>query len=70
MASAADLVAAAFFGSAHDCASCERHGCITIVLDPGCSLTRLGTDHICDLHKVPRRQFPSIKMLRVQGRWD
>jgi hypothetical protein len=32
-------------------------------------LTTLGTDHICDLHKVPRRLFPSIQMLRMQGVW-
>jgi hypothetical protein len=65
MASAGDLIAAAFFGSAHDRARRERHGCIPILLDPGRFLTTLGTDHICDLHKVPRRLFPSIQMLRV-----
>ena len=45
--------------------------CITIVLDNSDFLTRLGTDHIWGLRdEVPRQPLPSIRMLRVQGRWD
>ena len=59
MASAVDLDRGCIFGNA-DGARRKLRECITIVLDPGRFLTRLGTDHICGLrHKFHGGFHPS-----------
>jgi hypothetical protein len=69
MASAVDLDRGCIFGNA-DGARRKLRECITIVLDPGRFLTRLGTDHICDVHKSSTAAVSVDQMLKCRGAWD